>query len=361
MSSTSRTRHRPIPAPRRGAFLVALATLLLPSLARAGSDEVGTTAANFLTIGSGTGILGMGGTTLGLPGDLNAAAWNAASLGWIKENEVVFSHAQLPDQTSQEWFSTGGRIAPTELRWAITALYQSLGSAEGRDASNNPTGSLHLASMAFGAQFARPIGEHVSVGFGAKWVNEDLSVVRGSGVTFEGGVQARKGIFGFGAAAQNAFGKMTYQGLKYDFPTNWGVGVGIDDENTGLRVGLDLNVPTAYYTNVRGGVEWRWKQYVALRAGYRSELGAPPGESLSGPTFGMGGGAYGLWFDYGYLLSTESEGQHRIGLTWHPGKLNWISGDPFGQRDMPREFGEPGTLIGPPPPPSESSKPKKKS
>lgn len=316
--------------------------------ARAGAEKVGTTAANFLSIGAGPGVLGMGGASLGLPGDLSTAAWNVGSLGWLEETQIVFSHAGLPDATSQEWMSTGGRIGASRTRWGLSGLYQSLGTVAGRDASNNPIGDLKLASMAVGAQLAHPIGRFASVGFGAKWVNEDLGVVHGSGVTFDAGLQIRKGVVGFGLAAQNAFGKMTYSGHSYEFPTNYGAGIAIDHAASGLRFAVDGNLPNAYYPNVRGGVEWRWKDWTALRAGYRSELGAPEGAALSGPSFGMGAGVYGVWVDYGYLISTGNQGQHRMGITWRPGKVAWSPGDLAGQKDMPREFD--GALIGPPMP-----------
>ncbi len=331
------------------ALLACVACASFPRGARAGAEKAGTTAANFLSIGAGPAVLGMGGASLGLPGGLGTAAWNVGALGWLEETQIVFSHAGLPDETAQEWMSAGGRFGGSRARWGLTGLYQSFGTVAGRDASNQSIGDLKLASMALGAQLAHPIGRFGSVGFGAKWVNEDLAMVRGSGFTFDAGLQVKKGIVGFGLAAQNAFGKMTYSGSRYDFPTNYGAGLALDHAPSGLRVAVDANVPTAYYPNVRGGVEWRWKQWTALRAGYRSEIGAPVGEALSGPSFGMGMGAYGVWFDYGYLITTGNQGQHRMGITWRPGRIGFTPGDPFGQSEMPREFNS-GALIGPPMP-----------
>jgi LysM repeat protein len=129
----------------------------------------------------------------------------------------------------------------------------------------------------------------------------------------------RAGRVGLGAAVQNFTGNMKYEGISYRFPTNYGAGISVDLPEQGLRFALDANVPAAYYPDVRTGVEWRWKDQFALRTGYRAELGAEEGEPLGGPTFGMGAGVGGFWFDYGYVISGIAEGgQHQLGITVRP-------------------------------------------
>jgi len=323
--------------PRAIAILAAALTLFVPMTARAGADKVGTTAANFLTVGVGTDVLGMGGATLGLGGGINQTPWNAASLGWVKETQLAFSHAALTENTSQEWLVAGGRFGQSGTHWSLSGLYQTEGQFEGRDAFNNPTSSFDVASLALGAHMAQSFGDHLSVGLGAKWVDENLGPIRGNGFTFDAGMQMRFGMVGVGLAAQNMFGKMTFDGLRYPFPATYGAGIAVDHPS-GLRAAVDVNVPDAYYTDVRGGVEWRWKDHVAIRTGYRSELGAPSDEALSGPSFGFGAGAYKVWFDYGYLISNHGEAHHRLGFSFNPSQIPWNTSDPFGQNDMPTEF-----------------------
>ena len=83
-----------------------------------------------------------------------------------------------------------------------------------------------------------------------------------------------------------------------------------------------MNAPIAYYPDVRAGVEWRYRDRVAIRTGYRAELGGEGGDALTGPTFGLGAGVAGMWLDYGFVTSgVTGESQHRIGLTLHPGRF----------------------------------------
>lgn len=326
---------------RRTTTAILALTLLVPTLARAGAERVGTTAANFLSVGAGTQVLGMGGTTLGLAGDLNAAAWNTGALGWLSETQLAFSHAMLTEETAQEWLALGGRFGASNTRWSLSGLYQTEGKFEGRDASNNPTDNFDVASFALGAHLAHNFGERVTVGLGAKWVNENLGPVSGSGIAMDAGMLMRFGLVGIGVSAQNVLGSVRFEAADYPMPANYGIGIGIEHPRSGLRLGVDANFPDAYYTDVRGGVEWRWKDHVALRTGYRAELGAPSDDALGGPTFGFGAGAGNLWLDYGYLIANHGEAHHRIGFSFNPGRIPWSTPDPFGQGQMPQEFDAP--------------------
>jgi LysM repeat protein len=305
--------------------------LVAAGFANADENEAGTTAANFLTVGANPRILSMGGASLGLGNEIGSVTWNAAALGWVGQTELVLSHAGMANESSQEWAAIGGRWGEGNTRWSLSGLYQGDGTFEGRDASNNPTGSFGASSIAIGGHLAHQFGDMITVGFGAKSVSEKLADVTGQGFTFDGGVMVKKGPVGFGLAAQNLLGQMKYGSAIYQFPTNYGAGLGVEVPGTGLRFALDANFPSNYYKDVRTGVEWMWSDMIAVRAGYRSELGSSD-DALSGPTFGLGAGKNGFWMDYGYLISNNGEGQHRVGLKLLPSAWNMASMVPVGQR-----------------------------
>ena len=280
--------------------------LLLPAVpapAHAGGEAAGTTAAGFLSVGTGAGVLGRGGATLGLGGDLSIVPWNPAALGWIDETQIAIAHATLADQTQQEWAAVGGRAGRSALRWSVDGLYQSEGSFEGRDEFDNATSTFDVSSMALALHLAHPLGRHATAGVGGRYVGEKLGPVSGTGYALDAGFQLRAGILGAGVAVTNAGGGMSYGGTRYD-------------------------------------------------AGYRRELDAPAEIAESGPSFGVGAGVHGLWLDYGYLIPGVGEGQHRLSITLRPGRFGWHAGDPFGQKDMPHEFDDlkpTGTPATPPP------------
>lgn len=317
-----------------------LLMLTVPASALAGGEAAGTTAAGFLSVGTGAGVLGRGGATLAIGGDLAIVPWNAAALGWVDGMQIVVAHAMLTDETKQEWAAVGGRFGRSGLRWSIDGLYQSEGSFEGRDASNQSTPSFDVASMALGLHLAHPLGRFATVGVGGKYVGEKLGSVSGTGYTMDAGLQLRAGIVGAGVAVTNLGGGMSYGGASYDLPMNLGFGAALDLPRTGLRIVLDANFPRAYYQDVRAGAEWRWHNLLALRAGYRRELNAPTELNENGPSFGLGAGVRGMWIDYAFLIPGAGEGQHRLAVSLRPGRLSGTTAAPFHPKSMSRSSDE---------------------
>lgn len=302
--------------------LTVLALVLSAGLAHAGIENAGTTSGNFLSVGTGAAILSMGGATLGNGRDVNASAWNPAALGFQTSSQYALSHSALALDVSQDWVAGSGRLGKSQTRWSASALYQNDGSFEGRDPFGAPTGSFSVSNLALGLAVARPIMQDVTAGGRVFMVNENLGTESGSGFGFDLGVQAQRGPFGFGAAARNLGGQMKYDAASYDLPGVFGLGGSWNDERRGLRLAVDANFPKAYYNDVRLGGEWMWQQRVALRAGYRLELGAPDGEPLGGPSFGFGTGVNGFWFDYAFLGGeSQAQGAHRFGMTFTPSFL----------------------------------------
>lgn len=296
-----------------GLAAATLALTLVAGPARAGFENAGTTAANFLALGSGARALAMGGATLGLGDDVAGVAWNPAALGWVQGTEAALSHAGLPGGSLQEWGAIGGRIGRLPTRWALAGLYHGEGSFDGRDATGAPTGSFSVSSMALGATLAQPLGSRVTLGATVRGVRETIASATGSGVSFDAGMMLRAGPFGLGLSGQNLGGRMDYGATSHPMPTSYGVGLGFRHPASGVRIAVDANLPTAYHRDVRAGAEWLHRGVLALRAGYRKELGSVD-DPLDGPSFGLGASHRGMWLDYGYLLPNGGGGQHRIGL-----------------------------------------------
>lgn len=305
----------------RALVRLVLAAMLAVAARAAGADPAaGTATASFLTIGSGASVLAMSGATLASGQDLAAAAWNPATLARLEALQFALAHTPLPGGATQDWLSMGGRLRGGETRWAIQTVFHQEGDLEARDASNVAVGSLSVSDLAFAARLARPWGESFSVGAGAEYVRESLAGVTGAGLAFEAGVRAHAGPFGVALAARHIGGDMRYSGVRYDLPAMLAVGVSWQDAARGVRLALDLESPTHDDRDVRLGGEWRVHDRVALRAGYRHQMGETGIESRSGPSFGMGTGVGPMWLDYAFMPSgADQNGAHRVGLTFHPG------------------------------------------
>lgn len=343
--------------------VLAMLALCRVAPAHAANDAAGTSAGSFLVVGAGTSALSMAGATLASGRDLAAAAWNPASLARVDALQFSLSHAPLPGGATQDWLAAGGRLGAGDTRWALHALFQQEGDLEGRDAANNPTGALSVSDLAVGARLAHPITSALSAGLGAQWVHESLAGANGTGFAFDAGLRAAAGPLGFALAARNMGGGLSYAGTRYDLPGVLAAGVSWSDEPRGLRLDADVESPLHYYRDVRVGGEWLWRDRVALRGGYRIQLGAPADEQLSGVTFGLGAGVAGTWLDYAYAPEGGmGVGQHRIGLTFRPGLRNHAGAEARNTHDaavvrvpaakpapMPHESRRPSEPATPPP------------
>jgi len=204
----------------RAVVLSVLLSLAVTSPARAAGEAAGTAAGSFLAMGAGTSVLSMAGATVASGHDLAAASWNVASLARVDALQFSFTHSPLPGGATQDWLAGGGRLGNGGTRWGMQALFQREGDIEGRDAANNPTGTLSATDLALGASLAQPLGTYVTAGVGAEWVHESLAGTPGSGVSFDAGLRADAGPVGVALAARGLGGVLRYPNARYDLLTS---------------------------------------------------------------------------------------------------------------------------------------------
>lgn len=280
------------------------------------ATSVGTAPAAFLNVGAAASSAGMAGATLALGDGLAAAAWNPAALAAVDRTGFALAHAPAPAGASHDWLATGGRGAGA-MRWGLQAVVQRESGIEGRDPAGNPTGDLSVSDLALAVRVAHPLGRAIGIGVGAEWVTESLAGVNGSGLAFEAGARVRSGSFGAAVAARHVGGGIRYGGTRYDLPAVLAAGVAWDDVARGARVALDLESPTHGRRSVRAGGEWRWRDRLALRAGWRQMLESSSDDALTGASFGLGVAAGPAWLDYAFTpQGDEAAGAHRIGLSF---------------------------------------------
>jgi len=303
---------------RAGTRLRTLATLALAcavvGTAHADGDAAGTRVASFLAIGTGPAVDARGGATFAIGSDLQSAASNPAALAGIGAGRFAFSHATLPGGDSHDWAAFGGRLGGSSLRWGVSGVLRDEGSIDARDQFNQPLGGMDARSWALAFQLARPIAPGLVAGGAVRWVGERIGDSGGDGVAFDAGLQFHSGVFSAGLAAQNFGGGMNWGGEHWRMPASFGGGIALEHPASGLRLVLDLAAPSDYFRSARAGAEWRWRDRLALRAGYRREIGAPADDRLNGPAFGLGAGVGAVWLDYGLVVPPVGDAVHRIGL-----------------------------------------------
>lgn len=124
-------------------------------------------AATFLLVPLGARNVGFGGAVAGAMGDVEGAVWNPASLAGIGDWAIHY-HGANDFGTSTH--AIGGVARWRSARVGLSLLAVDLGSIEGRDASNNPIGTIDASNTLAILTIAHPISSHIDVGASYKLV-----------------------------------------------------------------------------------------------------------------------------------------------------------------------------------------------
>lgn len=282
--------------------LVAPGVLLLASLypfvrpANAGV-AIGSSSAGFLNFEVGARPAGMAGAGIGIGSGVTSQVWNPAFLADINRPEVGAMHASWLDGLSYEWL---GYAKPMGPRWGVGSIsiaYFHMPSFTGYDAFDNPIGEYKAYDMAVTMGLARSLTPALSVGANARLIRQSLADVSGTGGAVDFGASARVAGTTVGASVQNLGPDLSLDGVKSPLPRQVRFGVSRPLYQDRVLLAADLNMPSDYYKDIRVGTEVRPHELVALRLGYRHELGTS-GDPQDGLSFGVGLRWKALTVDY---------------------------------------------------------------
>ena len=283
---------------------ISICLLLSVSLAFAGNDNTGTSAANFLKIGVGPRGTGMGGAFVAHVNDVTSLYWNPAGISNITSFEVGVSYTDWILDIQHNFLGVAyplGKIGTIGL----SLISLSMGDME-KTTPLHPdgTGSYFSANdLAIGLTYARQLTDRFSVGLTAKFINETISFSSANTFAIDAGTQFDTGFRGlkFGMSISNFGGKMTMRGTDqmtkadvdevidgnpekdarleteaWSIPLVFRFGLSMDvfsfDKNR-LTCNLDFIDPRDVNPFGTIGAEYTWGNMVFLRSGliYRAE------------------------------------------------------------------------------------------
>lgn len=291
--------------------------LIIATALYGGVTKVGTTAAPFLTIPVGPRALGMGGAFVSVADDATAMFWNVAGIGRLTKNQTVLIHSNWLLDT---YFEYAGVIIPI-LSYGTVGLnftYMNLGEME-QTTEQDPDGNdikFSCGSFAFGLAYARSLTDRFSIGFNAKYIQENIMNCSATGFAVDIGTifktqfkGARLGmsISNFGTKMQVAGSDLLVQHDiapdlagnnpyvnaylatgRFDLPLLLRVGISIDLINSPqnrLTLSCDALHPNDNTESINLGAEYVFNNFFSLRSGYKSLYLA---DSEEGFTFGAG-------------------------------------------------------------------------
>jgi hypothetical protein len=205
--------------------------------------------------------------------------------------------------------------------FGVSAVIADYGTSIGTRVANNPqgfveTGNLDWGAVAIGLSYGRKLSDKFMVGGQAKFAHESLGsneTPNGkidnsvSGVAFDIGTIFYPGFksFRFGMSARNFSPQFKYEEDAFELPLTFRIGVAMDvldfmggSEKNSFLVGIDALHPRDYSERLHIGGEYWYQNFIALRAGYKTnydEEGISLGAGLRQKVGGMV-----LKIDYAY-------------------------------------------------------------
>lgn len=255
---------------------------------------IGTSVAQFLTIGVGGREVAMGEAVAASSIGAGSVFWNPAGLVEGATNDVYAAYNQWPAGIhlgAVSYAYNNERIGT----FSLNAKYVNFGEME-ITTVENPGGTgdmLQMSNYAIGLSYGRYLTNKVSMGLTAKLVNEKYGANGYSTIAWDVGLIYRSDFknLKIGMSIQNFSGKIQFSGSYIDYsysnsyltgteiefdqwslPMTFRFGAAIDLINEGpnkLVVGLDMVHPNDNVEQYNIGLEYAFDNMVFVRAGYK--------------------------------------------------------------------------------------------
>lgn len=301
---------------------------LFPTL---GGQRAGISTAQFLKIGIGSRAAAMGDAFVAVANDASALYWNPAGLVQSENSQVIFSHNEWLVDIKHDFAGAFYRLSGNDaVGVAVTALHMK-DMPVTTEAMPFGTGEyFSFGDMAFALTYSRKMTEQFSFGATVRYVEETMDRLKMRGVMVDLGTFYWTGLgssrfavtvsnFGNNMAPDGnvtLFGKREKSDWQsFSPPTVFRVGFAFEpyqsDEHA-VTTSIQLNHPNDNSENVSTGVEYRWRNLLFLRGGYK--LNADEQDMSFGAGVKMPMSIAAVSFDYAYSHFTRLGSAHRFSL-----------------------------------------------
>jgi hypothetical protein len=299
---------------------VLIVLLFLAVSVSAQYERPGSTDAQFLKIGVSPRGTAMGDAYISMVEGAEGTYYNAASIAWVKNFDVVFNHnfwfADINHDFAAAVYTPDEDLGSFGL--SATALYTDEMKVRTPLQPNGTGETFYSGNYRFGLSFARFFTDRVTIGatislihmqlydeFSADAVSVDISTMYVSDFR----------DFTFAMQISNFGSSIKFVNESYPLPTNFIFGASINAlemETNTLSVAFSAMKPNDGKPLSQVGAEWNYNDIFFARGGYHID------HEIAKYTFGAGFKldflGYGLRADYSYNDFSLLGAAHRFGL-----------------------------------------------
>ena len=300
--------------------------------------KVGTSAANWLKIESGTRGIAMGGSQVASGRGLSGSYFNPASIAFIKNSEVYFSKSNYIAGITHNTLGYGRKLTPTDYL-GFHLFYLDSGEMDVTTVpSPDGTGEkFNVLDLSFRLIYGKQLTDRLRIGGSIKYILEEIYTVQMQSFVFDLGSNFQTGIYGLvlGMSVSNFGPNVQFQGdglvtedadspsgfdqkitEEFSVPLIFRLGVqkdifGSEEEVSGSRltVSADAINPIDYTVYGGLGIEYSWNDIAIVRAGTH----------LFHDTAGLSLGGGLKWkiitLDYAYVDYDILDKTHQFGIS----------------------------------------------
>lgn len=287
----------------------------LPGCLVGAGGKVGTSAMTFITQPAGARQAALGNAGASYTGGALAVHYNPANLTEVHRYEVSFQHTQLVESISQEHVAIA---IPKRQNWGIgfSVDYLNSGSIDRTlaDASGNfagTAGTFKNNDLALTVAAGYRVSNRLSAGAALIYMKESLDGVSAGGFALDLGLtwyQSRN--LTLAANVKNLGRKVKFIAESDPLPLTLSVSADYKLYDT-LMGTIEVRQPRDNDAGIRGGIEYKPMERIALRAGYASENDAD-----NGFTAGVGFQYNGMDLDYAYVPYGDLGNTHRVSISF---------------------------------------------
>jgi len=319
-------------------------------------------------VGLGARMIAMGRTAAAAPGDVNSIFVNPANAAYLPELGITSMYTNLSEDIAYTFL---GGAKPFPLgRFGLAYLGATSGGFQQTTVESGRvvgTGSsFDYSSSVICLTYGREIRENLALGTNLKLFNKGFgNVSGGTGSGFDadlGLLWLPRPKMTVGLSMQNAL-PSSIAAIKWgtdtkeDIPLNLKMGINFVPKND-LLLAADLDYAANNPMTFHGGVEWKPKEWLAVRGGF-DQLAASASQANTNYTAGVGFGFKGFNFDYAYYHDTllASNAAHYFSLSYlFPPAAAKPAPAPKPEVIIEKPLPKPGLIV----PPKPKAKPKPK-
>jgi len=302
--------------PRRLFIAMALLTVPLQGFGF-GSDQVGTSGAEFLKIGPGARPAGMGGAFTGVADDIHAIYWNPAGLGTLKTPEITGMHMQY-FQSIQYEFAAFAYPTGEHGTWGFAVTNLHTDNIDRRtDDTDTAINQFGASDNAYWLSYGYALTPRLSLGANAKYIHQTLDSIDSNAYAGDGGIlyDADWHDLRLGASVLNLGSKVKFVKESDPLPLTYRMGGSMPFLSRSLLLSSDLVVPRDHQVELDFGSEYKRPLMrgvaASMRAGYQT---ANDVTGFSGVSFGGGLEVGRAAFDFAWVPFGDLGNTYRFSL-----------------------------------------------